>query len=116
MPRSWRDGSSSRANRSSGGNSQRWISCSGRDNYVNPGSQALLGNHFLEALLRDAVAQNNSDLFARRKVNLRDSNQQTAEVALTGQTIDSALIEGSDDMNLFLSGKALRDFLDELFG
>ena len=43
-----------------------------------------------------------------------DSNHQQAEVALTGQTTDNVLIEGSDDMDLFLAGKALRKMLDDL--
>ena len=45
-----------------------------------------------------------------------DSTRQTVEVALTGETLDDQLFEGSDELNLFLSGKALRDLLDELFG
>jgi uncharacterized delta-60 repeat protein len=43
-----------------------------------------------------------------------DSNHQTAEVSLTGETVDDVLIEGFDDMDLFLSGKKLRSLLDEL--
>jgi hypothetical protein len=35
-------------------------------------------------------------------------------VFLTGRTIEDDLFEGSDDVNLFLAGKALRDLLDEL--
>ena len=44
-----------------------------------------------------------------------DSTRQTFEVALTGETLDDLLFVGSDDLDLFLSGKALRDLLDELF-
>jgi hypothetical protein len=44
-----------------------------------------------------------------------DSTRQMAEVAVTGQTLDSVLFSGSDDINLFLSGRALRELLDDLF-
>jgi hypothetical protein len=43
-----------------------------------------------------------------------DSNHQKAEVTLTGETLDNLSIKGSDSMDLFLSGKALRELLDEL--
>jgi uncharacterized delta-60 repeat protein len=45
-----------------------------------------------------------------------DSTQQTASVSLTGETVDEVLIQGSDDLTLFLAGKKLRDLLDNLFG
>ncbi|MBI3469638.1 MAG: hypothetical protein HY000_42100, partial [Planctomycetes bacterium] len=44
------------------------------------------------------------------------STRQTAEVAVTGQTLDDVLFSGSDQINLFLSGRALRELLDDLFG
>jgi hypothetical protein len=43
-----------------------------------------------------------------------DSTHQTASVSLTGQTVDSVFIEGFDQMDLFLAGKALRTLLDQL--
>jgi hypothetical protein len=43
-----------------------------------------------------------------------DSTRQIAEVFLTGRTIEQDLFEGSDEVNLFLSGKALRDLLTSL--
>jgi hypothetical protein len=42
-----------------------------------------------------------------------DSNRQVAQVSLTGQTAEQHF-EGSDEVNLFLSGKALRDLLTSL--
>ena len=44
-----------------------------------------------------------------------DSSNQLAEVSLTGETLDATQIEGSDDLNLFLRGRALRDVLSEIF-
>ena len=35
---------------------------------------------------------------------------------VTGQTLDDALFSGSDNINLFLAGRSLRNLLDELFG
>jgi hypothetical protein len=43
-----------------------------------------------------------------------DSTRQTAEVFLTGRTIADELFEGSDRVNLFLAGRALRELLDEM--
>jgi hypothetical protein len=43
-----------------------------------------------------------------------DSNQQEASIALTGQTTSDALFVGFDQTDLFLSGKALRQTLDQL--
>ena len=45
-----------------------------------------------------------------------DSTRQATDVKLEGETVDSALFDGSDEVDLFFSGKALRQFLDELFG
>src|SRR5262249_13046482 len=45
-----------------------------------------------------------------------DSTQQVATVALTGETTDHVLIQGSDQVKLFLSGKSLRQLLLALFG
>ncbi len=43
-----------------------------------------------------------------------DSNRQTAAVSLTGQTAADECFEGFDDVDLFLSGKNLRAFLEDL--
>ncbi len=43
-----------------------------------------------------------------------DSNHQTAEVSLTSQVADHTLFQGFDQLDLFLSGKALRDMLAAL--
>jgi uncharacterized delta-60 repeat protein len=43
-----------------------------------------------------------------------DSNHQTVGVSLTGATVDDVLFAGEDQMDLFLSGRALRELLDEL--
>jgi PKD repeat protein len=45
-----------------------------------------------------------------------DSTRQTATVSLTGRTQTGVSFEGSDTLGLFLSGKALRDLLAQLFG
>jgi hypothetical protein len=45
-----------------------------------------------------------------------DSTRQTATVSLIGETLDGELFQGDDDVSLFLSGKSLRQLLDELFG
>ncbi len=43
------------------------------------------------------------------------SRNQVAEVAVAGLTLDDELFEGFDSLNLSLSGRALRELLDELF-
>jgi Periplasmic copper-binding protein (NosD)/Planctomycete extracellular len=45
-----------------------------------------------------------------------NSTRQTAQVELTGETLDDALFSGSDSINLFLAGRSLRDLLSSLFG
>ncbi len=44
-----------------------------------------------------------------------DSSRQEASVSVVGTTADGTDFIGSDTVNLFLSGKSLRDLLDELF-
>jgi hypothetical protein len=44
---------------------------------------------------------------------LLDSNHQAARVSLTGQTVDEFFV-GFDDLDLLLSGKNLRNLLEEL--
>jgi hypothetical protein len=43
-----------------------------------------------------------------------DSTRQQAQVSLTGQTVGGDAFEGSDELTLFLAGKALRDCLTSL--
>jgi hypothetical protein len=43
-----------------------------------------------------------------------DSNHQEFDVSLSGSTLDDQLFAGSDEMDLFLAGKSLRNLLDEL--
>ena len=43
-----------------------------------------------------------------------DSTRQKAVLALTGETLSDQRFQGTDDVNLFLSGKALRDFLADM--
>jgi hypothetical protein len=43
-----------------------------------------------------------------------DSNQQAVSVSLTGETIDEILIEGSDELTMFLAGRELREMLEDL--
>jgi ELWxxDGT repeat protein len=45
-----------------------------------------------------------------------DSTRQTATVSLTGRTQSGVSFEGFDTLELSLSGKTLRDLLDQLFG
>lgn len=45
-----------------------------------------------------------------------DSTNQVAEVSLTGETVNQDQIAGSDEIDLFLRGRALREVLDQLFG
>ncbi|MEX2142462.1 MAG: cadherin-like domain-containing protein [Pirellulales bacterium] len=43
-----------------------------------------------------------------------DSNHQQVSVSLTGMTARDELFDGADELDLFLSGRALRDLLDAL--
>lgn len=63
----------------------------------------------LAAIYRQLVAE---DLDGDGKL---DSRAKTASVSLAGLTIDKELFQGSDTVNLSLSGRALRSLLDELF-
>jgi hypothetical protein len=44
-----------------------------------------------------------------------DTSGQAARVQLTGQTLQNQQIVGFDEVNLFLSGRWLRELLDQLF-
>ena len=43
-----------------------------------------------------------------------DTNHQTAQISLTGSNTDDTEFIGGDELDLFLSGKALRELLDQL--
>jgi hypothetical protein len=43
-----------------------------------------------------------------------DSTRQAVSVSLTGETVDEILIEGSDELTMFLAGRELRAMLEEL--
>ena len=45
-----------------------------------------------------------------------DATRQIARIAVTGQTLDDLLFTGSDNVTLFLSGKSLRNLLEDIFG
>ena len=53
-------------------------------------------------------------LFDDLEDRVLDWSHQQAEVSLTGQTVDDVVFEGFDQLDLFLSGKALRSLLAEL--
>jgi hypothetical protein len=44
-----------------------------------------------------------------------DSTRQEATVSLSGETTDETQFLGSGDVDLFFSGRALRNLLDQLF-
>ena len=44
-----------------------------------------------------------------------DSTQQAALITLRCETNDGSTVEGSDELNLLLSGRKLRELLDQLF-
>lgn len=44
-----------------------------------------------------------------------DSSQQLTKASLFGKTLNGDALNGSDELNLFLSGRQLRDLLDDLF-
>jgi hypothetical protein len=44
----------------------------------------------------------------------QDSTRQAVSVSLIGETIDEILIEGSDELTMFLAGRELRAMLEEL--
>ena len=92
------------------------------------GAFAMHGGHF-----EDVDGDGRDDLilhFALEETNLRDiyfalleddledgeldSRRQEYEASLTGETLGGQLFEGSDSLDLFLSGNALRDALASL--
>jgi hypothetical protein len=101
---------------------------------VIAGSVVFAGAHAVQSTLRDVNGDGRIDMllhFRTQDTTLRsiyaellaedidadgvlDSNHEMASVTLTGATVDNAFIKGTDTMDLFLSGRALRTLLDEL--
>lgn len=52
----------------------------------------------------------------RNADGILDSTRETANIDVTGRTLDGALFSGSDQITLFRTGKSLRNLLAELFG
>jgi predicted outer membrane repeat protein len=80
------------------------------------------GDGDLDLVLHFAIQETNlADLYAQLLADdindedgILDSNHQTAAVSLTGHTATDEYFEGLDELDLFLSGKNLRDFLEDL--
>ena len=68
--------------------------------------------------LRDLYAEllGDADTTANDKLDPGVSNRQVAAVSLTGMTTSGAQFSGMDTLDLFLSGKELRDLLAEFAG
>ena len=102
--------------------------------WVDASTVVFAGAHAVHSALEDTDGDGDLDLilhFRTEETNLADlyallladdfnedgvldSNHQTAAVSLTGQTATDEYFEGFDDVDLFLSGKNLRDFLEDL--
>jgi predicted outer membrane repeat protein len=79
------------------------------------------GDGDLDMVLHFRVQDTNlADLYAQLLAEdidedgVLDSNRQTATVSLTGRTATDEYFAGFDEVDLFLSGKNLRDLLEEL--
>jgi hypothetical protein len=79
------------------------------------------GDGDLDMVLHFRVQETNlADLYAQllaediNQDGALDSNGQSAAVSLTGETVGDECFEGFDDVDLFLSGKNLRDLLEDL--
>jgi len=101
---------------------------------INPGTVLFAGAQAVQWSYEDVDLDGDLDLvmhFETQKTNLQavytdllladfglddvlDSTRQAATVTLTGKTTDGLTLEGSDELNLFLSGKKLRELLDRL--
>jgi hypothetical protein len=101
---------------------------------VNAGTVRFAGAAAVQWALQDVNGDGRLDMvlqFRTQETNLRalyeqlladdinadgvlDSSHQEATIGLTGSTTDDQLFEGSDTIDLFLSGKALRQTLDSL--
>ncbi len=79
------------------------------------------GDGDLDLILHFEIQETNlADVYAQLLADdidendILDSNHQTATISLTGETATDEYFEAFDDLDLFLSGKNLRDFLDDL--
>jgi hypothetical protein len=79
------------------------------------------GDGDLDMVLHFQVQETNlADIYAQllaediNEDGVLDSNRQSVAVSLTGQTAADECFEGFDDVDLFLSGKNLREFLEDL--
>lgn len=79
------------------------------------------GDGDLDMILHFEIQETNlAELYAQLVADDPDgdgvlnSNHQTAAVSLTGLTATDEYFEGFDEVDLFLSGKNLRDFLEDL--
>ena len=102
--------------------------------WVDVSSVVFAGAHAVHSTMEDTDGDGDLDLvlhFEIQETNLADvyaqlvaddlngdgildSNHQTTAVSLTGETAADEYFQGFDDMDLFLSGKNLRDFLEDL--
>jgi hypothetical protein len=73
------------------------------------------GDGDLDMVLHFRVQETNlADVYAALLADDNDSNHQSVAVSLEGETINDEVFAGMDDADLFLSGNALRELLDEL--
>ncbi len=80
---------------------------------IKPGSDPNainLAYIYAQLLAEDANSSHQPQLLAE---DAHSSHQQLA-VSLAGKTTDNTAFEGTDDVDMFFSGKALRELLDEL--
>lgn len=73
------------------------------------------GDGDLDMVLHFALQETNlAYLYAQALADDSDSSHQSLAVSLTGATLDGTSITGSDGVDVFFSGKALRELLDDL--
>ena len=73
------------------------------------------GDGDLDMVLHFQVQETNlADIYAQLLAEDTSSSNQQLSVSLTGETLDGTALEGTDAVDAFFSGKALRDLLDEL--
>jgi hypothetical protein len=101
---------------------------------VNAGSVVFAGAHAVQSALEDVDGDGRLDMVLHFRVQdtklaeiyaelvagdlngdgILDSSHKMAAVSLTGLTATDEYFAGFDEVDLFLSGKNLRDFLDRL--